>query len=506
MRKLLIVLISYVSIATMFAASAVAQAPGDEAGPASEAKSSNSTKSSKSSKGKVSAKRTPRESESSVSAVRSEQEPVGPSAETEAKKSKKKATAPKSTETVSTESEPTEVETVESQSANSEGADDGTTAEQPVDEDQSEAATSEEPTESVAQAPNPVETKRQLASKPVVKAPAKKRVRRVVPEKDFDDYVAEAKDWIVTKGSHVVLVIVLALLALKSTNLFSQKLLVLFTRNKEGTELKKRADTLTSVVRYLMIGTIIAIAGMIILREVGLDIAPLIAGAGVVGLAVGFGAQNVVKDVLSGFFILLEDQVRVGDVVQIADKSGVVEKVTLRMVILRDISYNVHYIPSGEITVVTNMTKEYSGYLYDVGVAYREDVDQVIEVMKEIDEELRNDPEYGEDILEPLEVFGLNNFADSSVIVRARTKTKPIKQWGVGREFNRRLKKRFDELNIEIPFPHMTIYPGSDKQGKCPPLPLNINAGGWNGQDGHQGSALMPYGSTAGESSRPMKV
>jgi len=137
---------------------------------------------------------------------------------------------------------------------------------------------------------------------------------------------------------------------------------------------------------------------------------------------------------------------------------------------LRDLAGNVHYVPNGTIDVVTNMTKEYSRYVFDIGVAYRENVDEVIEVIKQVDEELRSDPQFADDVLEPIEILGLDQFANSAVIVKARTKTKPIRQWAVGREFNRRLKKRFDEKNIEIPFPHVTLYMGQDKKGEAPAL------------------------------------
>ncbi len=196
---------------------------------------------------------------------------------------------------------------------------------------------------------------------------------------------------------------------------------------------------------------------MIILGEIGIQIGPILATAGIFGLAIGFGVQNLVQDVISGFFLLLEDQVRVGDVVQIAGKGGLVEKVGLRMIILRDLSGNAHYVRNGKVDIVTNMTKEYSRYVFDIGVAYREDVDEVMEVIKHVDEELRSDPQFRDLILEPIEILGVDAFADSAVAVRARTKTKPIQQWTVGREFNRRLKKRFDELGIEIPFPHQTV-------------------------------------------------
>jgi len=202
-----------------------------------------------------------------------------------------------------------------------------------------------------------------------------------------------------------------------------------------------------------------------ILGEFGVKIGPILAAAGIVGLAVGFGSQQLVQDIISGFFILLEDQIRVGDVVEIAGKSGLVEKVSLRMTVLRDLSGNVHFVRNGKIDFVTNMTKEYSRYVFDIGVAYREDVDAVMQVLKEIDAELRTDDAYKDDILEPLEILGVDRFADSAVVIKARTTTKPIQQWRVAREFNRRLKKRFDALGIEIPFPHLTVYPGLNRDG-----------------------------------------
>jgi small-conductance mechanosensitive channel len=235
-------------------------------------------------------------------------------------------------------------------------------------------------------------------------------------------------------------------------------------------EYRKRADTLSAVVGYLLSTTVIVVAVVMILAELAIDIGPVLAAAGVVGIAVGFGAQHLVQDVISGFFILLDDQIRVGDVVQIADKGGLVEHLNLRVVVLRDLAGNVHYVRNGKIDVVTNMTKDYSRYVFDIGVAYREDVDEIIRVVRQIDEELRSDPEFESDILEPIEILGLDQFADSAVIIKARTKTKPIKQWSVAREFNRRLKKKFDEKGIEIPFPHVTLYMGQDKTGQAPPL------------------------------------
>jgi small-conductance mechanosensitive channel len=287
---------------------------------------------------------------------------------------------------------------------------------------------------------------------------------------DMNAYLQKGVNWFLTSGLHIIFILILALIALKAAKMLSKRLLKFVVRQKEDIEFQKRTHTLGSIIRFVAAFGILLVAAMMVLKEFGVEIGPLLAAAGIVGLAVGFGAQSLVKDVISGFFILLEDQIRVGDVVQIAGKGGLVEKINLKTTILRDLAGNVHYVPNGHIDVVTNMTKDYSRYVFDIGVAYREDVDKVIEVIKEVDEELRNDPDYKDDILEPIEILGLDQFADSAVIVKARTTTMPIKQWRVGREFNRRLKKKFDERNIEIPFPHVTLYMGQDKQGQSPPL------------------------------------
>jgi small conductance mechanosensitive channel len=287
---------------------------------------------------------------------------------------------------------------------------------------------------------------------------------------EMNAYLQKVINWCFSSGLHIFLVLILTLIALKVAKTLSAHVVDFMVRQKEDPEFQKRTQTLVSIVRYALVFTILIVASTTVLREFGIEIGPILAAAGIVGLAVGFGAQSLVKDVISGFFILLEDQIRVGDVVQIAGKGGLVEKINLKTTILRDLAGNVHYVPNGHIDVVTNMTKEFSRYVFDIGVAYREDVDEVIEVIKEVDEELRNDPDYKDDILEPIEILGLDQFASSAIIIRARTTTVPIKQWRVGREFNRRLKKKFDEKNIEIPFPHVTLYMGQDKQGQSPPL------------------------------------
>ena len=293
---------------------------------------------------------------------------------------------------------------------------------------------------------------------------------------DFKEYLDQTVDSIIRSGPKVVVILVLMFIGVKLSRVVAGRVFaVIGRRRKMDEEYKKRADTLSAVIAYLISVTVVVLAALMILAELNIQIGPVLAAAGVVGLAIGFGAQHLVQDVISGFFILLDDEIRVGDVVQIAEKSGLVERLNLRMVVLRDLSGNVHYVRNGKIDIVTNMTKDYSRYVFDIGVAYREEVDGVIEVIKQVDEELRSDPAFGPDILEPIAILGLDQFAESAVIIKARTKTKPIKQWRVAREFNRRLKRKFDEKNIEIPFPHMTLYVGQDKAGRTAPLKVTLD-------------------------------
>ncbi len=223
---------------------------------------------------------------------------------------------------------------------------------------------------------------------------------------------------------------------------------------------RKRVTTLMELLRAIALVFLWGIVLVIALDQIGVDITPILAGAGILGLAVGFGAQNLVRDVISGFFMVLENQVRVGDVAIVNGTGGLVEAITFRTIVLRDLSGVVHVFPNGTITTLSNMTKVWSGYVIDVGVAYKEDTDRVTEVMRRVAEEMRQDPDWGSRILEPIEVFGVDDFADSAVVIKARLKTLPIEQWNVGREYRRRLKKAFDAEGIEIPFPHRSIYVG----------------------------------------------
>jgi small-conductance mechanosensitive channel len=247
-----------------------------------------------------------------------------------------------------------------------------------------------------------------------------------------------------------------------------------FGRNRVRTA---RTRTLLTVARNGLLIVLTVVSSLLVLSELGVNVTPLLAGAGVVGLAVGFGSQKLVQDLITGVFILFEDLFAVGDVIKVGDQAGVVERMSIRNVRLRDLSGTVHTIPFSAISTVSNLTKEFSYYLFNVGVAYREDVDEVMEVLRAIGQEMQGDPDYRHLILEPLEILGLDTFADSAVIIKARIKTLPIKQWTVGREFNRRMKRRFDELGIEIPFPHTTLYFGVDKKGQAPAAQVVVNRG-----------------------------
>lgn len=223
-------------------------------------------------------------------------------------------------------------------------------------------------------------------------------------------------------------------------------------------EAVKRAETLGRVFRYLAAVVISALAGILVLSELGVSVAPILGAAGVVGLAVGFGAQSLVKDYFTGFFLLLENQIRQGDVVKLGDHAGLVEEVTLRYVQLRDYDGHVHYVPNGSITTVVNMARGHAQAVVDVGVGYAADLDTAIALMHEVAAELRRDPAHAARIQADLEMAGVERWADSSVVLRARLRVAPLEQWTVRREYLRRLKKAFDQAGIEIPFPQMTLH------------------------------------------------
>ena len=258
-------------------------------------------------------------------------------------------------------------------------------------------------------------------------------------------------------GLQILLIISLALAAqMVSTRLIRTVRIRIASRMTDGEQIR-RAETLGRVLRYFATVLITVIAAIMVLSAVGISIAPFLGAAGVVGLAIGFGAQSLVKDYFTGFFLLLENQIRIGDVIQAADKTGVVEELTLRYLRLRDYAGNVYYVPNGQITVVTNMSAGYAYAVIDLGVAYGEDVDRVIAVMREVGSALRQDADFGPKILDDLEIAGVDQWADSAVVIRCRFRVAPGEQWSVRREYLRQAKAAFDRAGIEIPFPHVKI-------------------------------------------------
>jgi small-conductance mechanosensitive channel len=225
----------------------------------------------------------------------------------------------------------------------------------------------------------------------------------------------------------------------------------------DALERRKRAQTIARLVRRALGALIWTCAALIILRELDVDITPLLTGAGIAGLAIGFGAQTLVRDVITGFFLIIEDQVRVGDVAMVNGLGGLVEQINLRTIVLRDFEGVVHVVPNGEIKTLANRTKDFSYYVIDLGIGFDTDIDRVMALVREAGAALQSDPAYATAILEPVEVLGVDDFKDSSVTLKVRIKTVPIKQWDVGRELRRRIKMAFDREGIRLPFPQLEV-------------------------------------------------
>ncbi len=296
-------------------------------------------------------------------------------------------------------------------------------------------------------------------------------------EKIFIEALENSVTWITTELPGLVIIIILFIFTLRLARVISNKLKntlierATISPDVDTDEAKKRINTLIQITQGLFKVILWVVFLMLVLQKLGINIGPILASVGILGLAIGFGAQELVRDFISGFFIILENQIRTGDVAIVNGTSGLVEKIELRTTTLRDFSGTVHVFQNGKISTMANMTKDWSAILLDIGVAYKEDPQQVMDIMKKVGDNLHNDPEFGSHIIEPIEVLGLNSFADSALVIRVRIKTKPIQQWGVGREYRKRLLQAFNQNNIEIPFPHTTIYWGQE----IDPLKLNIN-------------------------------
>lgn len=282
----------------------------------------------------------------------------------------------------------------------------------------------------------------------------------------WEEVLRRTLDWSIGAIPKLLLILAITIVFLRVFDLVCRKMTAraLRTRSASGVadaaEHEKRVQTLIGILKRVGVVVIWSLAGVLVLMQIGVDVAPIIAGAGVIGLAVGFGAQELVRDVISGFFLLLENHVRKGDVAIINGNAGVVEAIGLRTIALRDLAGVVHIVQNGKIDTLSNMTKEWSASVFDIGVAYKEDADQVMVVMKDVASGLEGDETFGPKLIAPFEMFGLDSFGDNAVVLKARFKTLPGEQWSVAREYRRRLKEAFDERDIEIPFPHRTLYFG----------------------------------------------
>ena len=265
--------------------------------------------------------------------------------------------------------------------------------------------------------------------------------------------------WLTTSGIKI-LGILIALFILSQMSRWIVTWMERFVPEKDSlqaAEAKKTVHTLGNTLRHALLFFLTFIALLMILGELGIQLGPLLATAGIGALAIGFGAQSLVKDVISGFFILLENQYRIGDVIEVAGVSGLVESVSLRRTVLRDLEGKVHTIPNGEIKVVSNLSKGWARSVLDVNISYRENVDQVIDLLSQVGKELVAEEPYKSAILEPLQILGVERFGESHLTIRILVKTAPLKQWEVGRELRRRIKYRFDEKGIQIPFPYRIL-------------------------------------------------
>ena len=285
----------------------------------------------------------------------------------------------------------------------------------------------------------------------------------------WEDKFASLLQWIVVQLPSILIIILLFIVVKKAFTIAVNKVKrvankrIHADKNIDNTEAIKRLDTITGIVQGVFNIVAWSILILWLLSKFNINIGPILASAGILGLAVGFGAQELVRDFISGFFILLENQLRTGDMAIINNTTGVVEKIELRTVTLRDESGVVHIFQNGKINSLSNMTKEWSAIVLKIGVAYKEDVDRVIDIMKQVGDQLRHS-DLGEPMLQDVDVWGLDNFADSSVVIKMSIKTRPMEQWRIKREYQRLLKIRFDAEGIEIPYPHLSIYSGDASQ------------------------------------------
>ena len=280
-------------------------------------------------------------------------------------------------------------------------------------------------------------------------------------EEKLNEWAELIVPWLFSHGIKIVLIAVGAYVLDKVVSRIIRKAVIIAVVSdgtlSEESE-KKREDTLIRIFNGALAVVFITIAALMILQEMGVQIAPILAGAGIVGLAFGFGGQYLIRDLISGLFIILENQYRIGDVVNIDNTGGLVEDISLRMTTLRDLDGTVHHIPHGEIKKVSNLSKKFSRVNLDIGVAYNSDLDHVIEVINRTGTELAEDPVFKDSIISPPKFLRVDEFADSAIIIKVLGETRPLKQWEISGEFRKRIKLAFDKEGIEIPFPQRVIH------------------------------------------------
>ena len=272
--------------------------------------------------------------------------------------------------------------------------------------------------------------------------------------------------WLTTSGIKIIGILI-GLIILSQISRWSVRWVERLIPEKDplqAAEVKKRAQTLGNTLRDALLVIFSFVALLMILGELGIQLGPLLATAGIGALAIGFGAQSLVKDVINGFFIILENQYRIGDAIDVAGVSGMVESVTLRRTVLRDLEGRVHIIPNGEIKIVSNLSKEWARSVLDIGISYREDLDRIIALFSQIGKEMETDERFKETLLEPLQILGVERFGESQLVIRLAVKTAPLKQWEVSRELRKRIKNRFDEEGIQTPYPHRILFWGEPQE------------------------------------------
>lgn len=266
-------------------------------------------------------------------------------------------------------------------------------------------------------------------------------------------------------GLHIALIVLIGLLMLRSlgklmARLESRLLRIGAVQGERPWEAQRRVETLTRLLRQAITIVVFASLGLALLMQLGVQVGPILASAGVIGVAVGFGAQNLVRDLLSGFFLILENQVRVGDVAIVNGTGGLVEAVNFRTLVLRGEDGGVHFISNGLITSLSNLTREWSAYVFELRLNYKEDIDRVLDIIREVAGTMKADSKIGLMMIDQPEIYGIDRLTDTAVAIKGRIRTKPIKQWEVGREFLSRIKRAFDEAGVDIPIDYYVLrYP-----------------------------------------------